>query len=373
MTRRPQSAKSWEKRLRRGFRAATSRILAGLGRRRAGAQGNLDPGSIREVLVVRMNGRMGNTLFLTPLLAALHETLPGATIDVFSSYPDAADVLRGLPGLRQVMGLPHKGWWHLGQSLGTLRAYRANQYDLVIDPAPNSFGGRLAMLLCRARWRLGFGGEDQWLRLDCEVEVPADVRHEALRPLALLEKAFGHEVRAGKPRLCVANDADELAAGARFLAERLGAAARPPGPGTAVVGFFASARGKKDLGPEWWRQFWGAYLVLRPQTAPVEVLPTADQGPLEDGFASLHCRSPRALAATIAQADWFFSADTGPMHLASAAGVPTIAFFERTNPAAFGPINPSDVALPIGGLSPADVAAACARIVGERGSRKPES
>jgi hypothetical protein len=43
--------------------------------------------------------------------------------------------------------------------------------------------------------------------------------------------------------------------------------------------------------------------------------------------------------------------------------VPTVAFFEDTNPAAFGPIKPDDTVLQIGGKSPRDVAAACAAIV----------
>ena len=77
--------------------------------------------------------------------------------------------------------------------------------------------------------------------------------------------------------------------------------------------------------------------------------------------------SPRMLAATISHADWFFSADTGPMHLASAAGVATIAFFDQTNPAAFGPIKPRDTVLRIGGKSPQEVAQDCASIVAAAG------
>jgi ADP-heptose:LPS heptosyltransferase len=98
------------------------------------------------------------------------------------------------------------------------------------------------------------------------------------------------------------------------------------------------------------------------------VLPSANHPPVNPDFANVHCPSPRQLEATISHADAFFSADTGPMHLASAAGVPTIAFFERTNPAKFGPIKPEDTVLMIGGMTPRQVAEACARIVGSRGA-----
>jgi ADP-heptose:LPS heptosyltransferase len=306
---------------------------------------------------------MGNTLFLTPLIAAIHEKLPDAAIDVLSGYPDAADILRGLAGLRTVLVLPHKGWWHLRKLLRTLKSFRAQRYDLVIDPSPNSSSGRLALLLCRARWRLGFAGPEQWLQLDCAVEQPTDLLHEALRPLALLREAFGHQVTPGHARLRIANSSSELQAGARILSTSLEQVARRPGPGSQVIAFFASARDKKNLGAAWWRDFWHAYSRLAPDTVPLEVLPTANHARVDADIATVHCASPRQLAATIAHADWFLSADTGPMHLASATGVPTIAFFERTDPAIYGPLKPDDVILRIDGMTPQRVAEDCARIV----------
>ena len=358
---------TWEKRLRSSARAAVGKALAALRSDRGPARMQMDPAAIRQVLVVRMNGRMGNTLFMTPLLTGLHAVLPHAQIDVLVRYPDAADVLRGLPGLRSVITLPHKGWWN-GRALArTIGACRATRYDLVIDPVPNSSGGRLATLLSNARWRLGFGDRDQWLRLDFAAELPAGLRHEALRPLALLQQAFGYEVSPGQARLRVANDAAELEAGARLFEQRLDLAYPPPRTGRPVIGFFASARGPKDLGPKWWHDFWQAYRQLQPDPLPIEVLPAAAHPPVDARIATVHCPSPRMLAATISHADWFFSADTGPMHLASAAGVATIAFFDQTNPAAFGPIKPRDTVLRIGGKSPQEVAQDCASIVAAAG------
>jgi heptosyltransferase-3 len=358
------------KRLRRRVRAATSRVAKMAGRARATPQARLDPDAIRAVLVVRMNGRMGNTLFLTPLLTAIHEVLPHATIDVLASYPDAADLLAGLPGLRNVMALPLVDWRHPVTSLRMIGDYRSRSYDLVVDPVLNSSGGRLALLLCRARWRLGFSDDEQWLRLDYAAELPPHVRHEALRPLALLQQIFGYQSVPGGARLKVANSPGELAAGASLIAQRLSIASRRPAPDGPTIGFFASARGRKDLGPDWWREFWATYLALRPATSPLEVLPAPDHPPVNSDFATVHCRSPRMLAAAITHVDWFFSADTGPMHLASAAGVPTIAFFERTNPAAFGPIKPEDTVLQIAEMTPTQVAEACAAIVAARGATR---
>ena len=144
----------------------------------------------------------------------------------------------------------------------------------------------------------------------------------------------------------VANSDREIEQGAELLSVRLGQAARQPMGGSPVIGFFASARGKKNLGMQWWRDFWQEYLEVRPDTAPLEVLPKASHPPVNGEFATVHCPSPRMLAATISHVSGFFSADTGPMHLASAAGVPTIAFFNWTHPRTFGPIGPNRALLP---------------------------
>ena len=322
--------------------------------------------SIHRILVVRVNSRLGNTLAMTTLLDALHETMPGARIDMLTTYADADDLLHGIPGLGKVMVLSNRIWRRPGESLKVLRAYRATQYDLAIDPVPFSLGARIALRLCRARWRLGFGGESQWLHLDFAAVLPPELRHQVLRPLALLQQAFGYKVKTEKTRMRVANSDREIEQGAELLSVRLGQAVRQPVAGSPVIGFFASARGKKNLGMQWWRDFWQEYLEVSPDTAPLEVLPKASHPPVNGEFATVHCPSPRMLAATISHVSGFFSADTGPMHLASAAGVPTIAFFNWTHPRTFGPIGPKDVALIVNGMTPQEVARECADIVSRR-------
>ena len=58
--------------LRHRFRRGMGRVLGGLfGPRRLA--GPLDLTGVRTILVCRINGRMGNTLFLTPLIRHLHQ------------------------------------------------------------------------------------------------------------------------------------------------------------------------------------------------------------------------------------------------------------------------------------------------------------
>src|SRR5277367_3966122 len=59
--------------------------------------------AIRSILICRINGRMGNTLFLTPLIRRLHELLPQASIDIAIAYSRSDELLGRLPGVRNVI------------------------------------------------------------------------------------------------------------------------------------------------------------------------------------------------------------------------------------------------------------------------------
>ncbi|MGH8259294.1 MAG: glycosyltransferase family 9 protein, partial [Steroidobacteraceae bacterium] len=116
------------------------------------------------------------------------------------------------------------------------------------------------------------------------------------------------------------------------------------------------------IGAGYWRAFWDAFLALQPDALPLEILPSPDLPPTDARCATLHFSSPRALAAAMASMRAFICGDTGPMHLASSTGVPTVALFQASDPAVYGPLKPSDLALDLSRSTPADVAAHCRSI-----------
>jgi ADP-heptose:LPS heptosyltransferase len=357
-------------RLRRVIRSSIGRLLVRLG---GGAQDRLDridPAAVRSVLVVRTNGRLGNTMFLTTLLKGLAEALPGASIDLLIHYPHARELLCGLP-LRNIFIPPHRRWGRLPGLWQTIRAVRRETYDLAIDPTPNSTSGRFALILCRSRWRLGFGGAEQWVRLSCAVQRPSGSDHEALRPLALLAEAFGYRVDPAEAHLHLMLDEAELVSGkaavSASIADRITTAGRAP----RVIGFFAAAKRNKRLEPEWWRAFLEAYLALDPDAVPLEFLPVEGHEPVDRGYAVIHCDAPRPMAAAIAGTALFVCGDTGPMHLASATRVPTVALFRVSNPAHYGPLKPDDLSLCVDEHTPESVAQTCHGLL--QGENVPES
>jgi heptosyltransferase III len=312
---------------------------------------------IHSVLICRVNARMGNTLFLTPLIQRLRELLPQASIDLAIAYPQADELLAGLPGLRQIILIPHKGPRRIWRYLMVLRRLRACQYDLAIDPIRDSMSGRVAMSLCRARFKLGFASNVQWARLTHAVQPSPDMLHHAIEPVLLLSRALGVPYEARSVRIWLPLRADELVAGRQVIEQAIGRDC--PQASTRAFCFFAHAAGLKSLGRDWWLAFWEAFLKLQPEAIPIECLPTYRQSPVDARFASFHVPSPRTLSAAISATRMFISADCGPMHLASATPVPTVALFRASTPVLYGPLKPNDLVIDAAISSPLVVARRC--------------
>jgi heptosyltransferase III len=325
-----------------------------IGPRRMAAR--LDPREIRSVLIGRINGRLGNTLFLTPLIARLHALLPDAQIDLALSYPNAPALLAGMPGVRQVILFPHKGVKLIPGYLRALRRLRAAHYDLAIDPTPFSTSGRLILSLTHARFRLGFNMPSQWAALTHAVPLPGQIMHQGRLPAYLLT-ALGETWEPAALQLRLPLRPEEAAAGRAAILTALGAVDANLDPLRPIVGYFGHATGLKALPASWWIRFWEALRALRPEVVPVEFLPGAGAAPTVPGFATLHLPAQRQLTAAIASLRLFVSADAGPMHLASTTDTPTIGLFQATDPALYGPLKTVDRSIAVTHLTPEQTAA----------------
>jgi len=318
----------------------------------------LEPREIHSVLIGRINGRLGNTLFLTPMIERLHALLPEAQIDIAVSYPHAATLLAGMPGVRQVILFPHKGRAIIAQYLRALRLLRTTNYDLAIDPTPFSTSGRLLLSATRARFRLGFNNPSQWAALTHAIPLPRQTMHQGRQAAYLVATALGAPWEPDAIRLWLPLSAQEIAAG-RVAIDTALAGATPVATGAdrPRIGYFAHATGLKTLPPQWWSRFWTALLALHPELLPVEFLPATSALPTVPDFAALHLPSQRGLTAAIQTLGMFVSADAGPMHLASTTDTPTVGLFQVTDPTLYGPLKATDRSIMVGTLTPEEVAA----------------
>ena len=322
--------------------------------------------NISSVLICRINGRLGNTVLLTPLVKRIHELLPRASIDLAVAYPKAGELLHNFPGLRRIILFPHKGQGLVQRYLGALRQLRAERYDLALDPMTESTGGRVVLTLCRARYRVGFLTDSQWAPLTHAVAAPDVDMHQAVLPVFLFSQLVGKPDVSRGLQLTRCLRPEEIESGRAAVTQVIEPFARgrvsPRRPASRAFGFFAHATGLKVIERSWWVAFWEAFLELEPDAIPVGFLPPQADALSDARFPSLHFGSLRALTGAIAATRMFISADTGPMHLASSTAVPTVALFCASDPVLYGPLKPVDLAINITKSTPRLVAQRCQRL-----------
>lgn len=278
---------------------------------------------------------------------------PGAGVDILSGCAVAHALYGGFPNVRHVYRLPTHIAGHLLASTRTLRQVRGVRYDLVIDPDPQSHSGRLLALWARSRHSLGFVGPRKSGTLTHGVALPACVRHKAKACVYLLRRAAGEDPDARPyPAPTVYLTKLELALARGRLAKLMASAQ------TGLrIGVFANATGGKRLARGWWHAFIDALRVEAPGCEIVEILPGLGRSLLGECFPCFYSSDVRKLAAMLACLDGFVSADCGVMHLAWAAGAPTVGLFHVTDPREWGPFGQRACALDVREATPSDVAA----------------
>ncbi len=255
--------------------------------------------------------RIGDAVLSTGLLAHLIERYPAARFTI-AAGPAAAPLFEAVPRLERLIVVTKRRW-----SLHWLALYAAvvgTRWDLVLDLRGSALG-----YLVWARRRFG------------EVRAAADEHR-----VAQLARIFELETPPA-PTLHLA---------ARY--ERAAAELPPQGALVLVIGPAANWRGKQ------WRAERFAELARR-LTAPGGILPGARVAVL----AAAHERAQAApllaampserlidlvgkvdlltAAAVLRRAALFIGNDTGLMHIAAAAGTPTLGLFGPTQAARYAP------------------------------------
>lgn len=289
--------------------------------RRHGA--SVDPASVRRVLAVRHDARLGNLLLLTPALKLIKQAFPQAAVDVLiaDDYGDALAHNPNVDGLLTASGLP---------------ALRFKGYDLAFDFSPQhafSLSSALWTSLSGAPRRVGFDRGDAGKFLGDLVPVPTTQAHETANLASL--------VRHAAPGAALPADSElrtewHFAAGEREEGERTWTSW---GLDPQTVALFLGARAEKRLDPSWFLQL--GERVVRSGRKAVLIGGPAERRLMEGltlppGLSLAPALPLRRFAAMVANARAVVSADTGPMHLAVAVGTPTLQLFSHTEPWRFG-------------------------------------
>ncbi len=307
---------------------------------------------LRRIAIVRLTS-LGDVIHGLPLAAAIREHRPGASIAWIVEEREQV-LLRGTPLVDDVVIAPVRRWrreaarGHLVRVFGEVRAFRATLRALAVDVAIDLQGWAHKtspiVMLTGARKRIGFSrshARSPWSTLFTtdQVTPPSSAAHIVDQNLALLgplgiEAREAHFVLPSWPE--AESRVDE------WMAEHEGTAARP-------IVLLPSTRGR--------RKFWPAasYADLARRLAPIAAGPLVVAGgpgelPLLEevreraGVAGLHVYAPGPipdLARFLPRAALVVGNDTGPLHLAAAASVPSIGLYGPTRGARNGPYGPS--------------------------------
>ncbi|MFN8533269.1 MAG: glycosyltransferase family 9 protein [Dehalococcoidia bacterium] len=310
-------------------------VLSGDSRRRARLPDLPHDGL--KILVVRLD-TIGDVLLSEPALRTLRTRFPASEIHLITS-PAGSALLAGTPAVDRI--IPFQAPWHAawrGQRVGRrevmavgrmLRQLRAERYDLGIELRSDF---RDAAFLAATGSRVTVG--DSWrgggwlLTVDARAPVEA---HRVDFALAIAAAA-GADPTPSRPRIILAKEhraaADQVLAslgGKPFVAMHLGAGFASK---CLPVDRFAKVAGK--LGRD----------------RAIVVIGGADERPLAVELAALApvpvldltgALSLKETAALLERADLFVGNDSGPMHLAAAAGRPIVTFFGPSEPHKYRP------------------------------------
>lgn len=309
-------------------------LLAPLGWRRPSAR------PIRRILLLRLE-RIGDLLMALDAIDDVRRAWPTATIhlavgswnwQIASLIPAVAHVhVADVPWLSR--GERPTSWRAL---IGEARGWRQLRYDMVINFEPDIRSNLIAWL-SGAPVRVGYasGGGGAFLTQTGTMDPARHVSENARQLVAVAAGVSAFDTPAATtPRLHPLPEHVATATSALAGAHR-------PLIGLHVSGGRESKQWHLD-------RFAAVARRLSAETGATIVLTgTRSDRPMIDAVVGQLDGVPTrivageldlpATAALIAMFDLFVSSDTGPMHLASAMGVPVVALFGPSDPARYGP------------------------------------
>lgn len=296
-----------------------------------------------ENILVRATNWVGDAVMSVPALQALRATFPHAHIAI-ATRPWVAGLYGREPFCDEL--IPYhapRGWRGLAAKWRFACLLRQRKFDCAIL-LQNAFEAAAIARLARIPIRVGYARDARSWLLTHPIPLPLagqTPRHQRFYYLELLKRAnLISDYPLGAPiRLCGAAPAAE-AGRDRFRSASL------PLP---VVGISPGAAygGAKRWLPERFAE--AAVEIAREHDASIAIFGSAEEGDVAitveqhlraHGIPSRNFAGQTSLADFIelaAACDLFLTNDSGPMHIASTLGVPTVAVFGATDEQATGP------------------------------------
>jgi len=313
-----------------------------------------------RVLIIKLSS-IGDVVQTLPALRALRLALEkrgakggqGDEVDWIVEEPSSS-VLKGNPLIDNLFIVNKRGWTRDGRAnIKTARQLAARHYDLVID-FQGLFKSALWAVAARGKRVIGFANSRELSTLTLSEKAPAyDLeRHAVLRYLDLVKAAMGDLSRSAAEESDVdfplhvgKKDLDQIKDVLLGMGVKAGASKNP---------FFIivpRSRWKKKLWDDDKFIELGRRITKKYGLEALIVGARSDKAPLEVIKKGIGRRAHNlagkidltGLAAMMRLARFCVTLDSGPMHIAVAAGIPVVALFGPTAPWRTGPIGKGHV------------------------------
>lgn len=302
--------------------------------------------AVRRVLAVRLDN-LGDLLMTTPAIAAIGESVPGVRLGLLTSSAGAS-LAAGLPFVDEVLTFDAP-WVKSGEAAlasqppgvaerRLLELIRRKAYDAAVIFTVCTQSALPAALLCRMAGiplRLAHARENPYGLLSHWVpevdRVQDGMRHEVERQLALVEsvgwRTDDTRLRlrpsdAQRRRVAALLEAAGLGVGAPYIVVHPGASAASRRWPATRFGIAAAAIARQTGAAVVFTGEHPEHLLIEQARLEMEVPSVSLEGQLDVG----------ELAALIGGARLVLANNTGPAHVAAAAGTPVVVLYAQTNP-----------------------------------------
>jgi len=291
---------------------------------------------IERVLIIRPNHRLGNLLLITPLVQEVINTYPNCKIDLFIKGNLGPIVFKNYKNINKIINLPRKPSKEISKYFNNWFSIKNNKYDLAINVVIGSSSGRIATKISNAKFKV-FGDVDEANKTQYD-----NFEHIAKKPIYSLRNylsKFGiTEKNNGIPSINLKLSSSEMAQGQKIVEELAN-------NNKNTISLFTYATADKCYSEKWWLNFYEKLKESFPSYNFIEVLPVENISMIDFEAPSFYSKDIREICAFIANTNLFIGADSGIMHLASAAQVPTIGLFSRLNQIEYQPFNNKSIAV----------------------------
>jgi len=308
-----------------------------------------------KILFIKLSA-IGDVVQTLPALESIKKTYPGCEI-TWVVEEAAAGILEGHPLISKLMVSRRKSWIRtlknpftfvrgLGNIIRFVRGLRSIRYDIAIDFQGLLKSG-LLIGLARAKRKIGFDRTRELSYLFLNERLPAyDIEKHALDRYLDIARYLGAKDPSPNCRLPIEREVTEIREKIKTLNPE----------GRLLVVMNPVARWETKLWPE--RSFAElADRIMQDKNAVIIFTGSPDDRPVIDRIAAMMRKKAvnwagettlKELAALASLADQFVTTDTGPMHLAAAAGAKVLALFGPTAPWRTGPYGPSHTVIRAG-------------------------